>query len=243
MENNRNFFITIALSVLILTLWQVFYMNPKIETERETARIEQERIAAEQKAAAAGRPERPALATPAQPQASIPGAPATQAAVADRAQALAASGRVAIDTPNLKGSINLTGARIDDISLKHYRVTVEPNSPIIELLNPQALPSGFYSEIGFVGSDATGAVPGPDTVWTAEANASLTPDDADCTHLRQRQGPDLQAHHRGRSGLHVHRVGHGDERRRRRRDAVELWPHHPLRQAGCTPRSTCCTRV
>ena len=29
MENNRNFFITIALSVLILTLWQVFYMNPR----------------------------------------------------------------------------------------------------------------------------------------------------------------------------------------------------------------------
>ena len=26
MENNRNFFITIALSVLILTLWQVFYI-------------------------------------------------------------------------------------------------------------------------------------------------------------------------------------------------------------------------
>ena len=179
METNRNFFITIALSVLILTLWQVFYMNPKIEAERETARIEQERIAAEQKAAGqAGTPAAdgtPGVATPAQPQAGIPGAPATQAAVADRAQAIAASGRVAIDTPNLKGSINLTGARIDDISLKNYRVTVEPNSPIIELLNPQALPSGFYSEIGFVGSDATGAVPGPDTVWTAAANASLTP--------------------------------------------------------------------
>ena len=44
MENNRNFFITIALSVLILTLWQVFYMNPRIETEREA------RVAAEQAA-------------------------------------------------------------------------------------------------------------------------------------------------------------------------------------------------
>jgi YidC/Oxa1 family membrane protein insertase len=179
MENNRNFFITIALSVLILTLWQVFYMNPKIERERETARIEQERVAAEQQAAgqqAAGQAATPA---PAQPQpgqpASIPGAPATQAAVADRAQAIAASGRIALDTPSLEGSINLVGARIDDISLKQYRVTVDPNSPIIQLLNPQALPSGFYGEIGFVGSDATGAVPGPDTVWTAEPNAKLTP--------------------------------------------------------------------
>jgi YidC/Oxa1 family membrane protein insertase len=173
MENNRNFFITIALSVLILTLWQVFYMNPKIESERETARIEQERVAAEQKAA--GQPATPGAGTPAQPQAGIPGAPAQQVAVENRAQALAASGRIAIDTPSLKGSLNLTGARIDDISLKDYRVTVDPNSPIIELLNPQPLPSGFYSEIGFVGSDATGAVPGPDTVWTAEGNAALTP--------------------------------------------------------------------
>ena len=44
MQNNRNFFITIALSVLILTLWQVFYMNPRIEKEREQARIEAERV-------------------------------------------------------------------------------------------------------------------------------------------------------------------------------------------------------
>ena len=43
MENNRNFFITIALSVLILTLWQVFYMNPRIEAQREAARVEQAR--------------------------------------------------------------------------------------------------------------------------------------------------------------------------------------------------------
>ncbi|AWC25701.1 Oxa1Ec [Aminobacter sp. MSH1] len=174
MENNRNFFITIALSVLILTLWQVFYMNPRIETQRETARIEAERVAQEQKAAQpAGTT--PGSATPAAPQAGIPGAPTTQAAIADRAQAISGSGRVALDTPSLKGSINLTGARIDDISLKHYRVTVEPNSPVIELLNPQALPSGFYGEIGFVGSEATGAVPGPDTVWTAEGNQTLTP--------------------------------------------------------------------
>ncbi|RUU49063.1 membrane protein insertase YidC, partial [Mesorhizobium sp. M2C.T.Ca.TU.002.02.1.1] len=51
MENNRNFFITIALSVLILTLWQVFYMNPKMEQQREQARIEQQRVEAQKKEA------------------------------------------------------------------------------------------------------------------------------------------------------------------------------------------------
>lgn len=173
MENNRNFFITIALSVLILTLWQVFYMNPRVETQREAARIEAERVAQQQPAQ---QPAGPAGTVPTQPQTGVPGTPATPgAAPADRAQALTASNRVAIDTPSLKGSLNLNGARIDDLSLKHYRVTVEPDSPIIELLNPQSLPSGFYSEIGFVGNDATGAVPGPDTVWTVEGNPTLTP--------------------------------------------------------------------
>ena len=174
MENNRNFFITIALSVLILTLWQVFYMNPRVETQREAARVQAERVAQEQQAA---QPAGTAGSVPAtQPQAGVPGTPTVQgAAPADRAQAVATSNRVAIDTPSLKGSINLTGARVDDLSLKDYRVTVEPNSPIIELLNPQSLPSGFYGEVGFVGSEATGTVPGPDTVWTAEGNQTLTP--------------------------------------------------------------------
>ena len=33
--NNRNLFLTIGLSVLILTLWQIFYVNPQIEAERQ----------------------------------------------------------------------------------------------------------------------------------------------------------------------------------------------------------------
>ncbi|MER8695431.1 membrane protein insertase YidC, partial [Mesorhizobium opportunistum] len=62
MENNRNFFITIALSVLILTLWQVFYMNPRVEQQREAAKIEQQRVEEQKKAAEAANP---GAATPA----------------------------------------------------------------------------------------------------------------------------------------------------------------------------------
>lgn len=171
MENNRNFFITIALSVLILTLWQVFYMNPRIEAQRETARIEASRD--QDKKAAEGAT--PGTETTAQPGA-IPNASGTaEATPAGREEALAATGRVKIETASLQGSINLTGARFDDLRLKHYRETVDPNSPEIELLNPSALPNGYFVEIGFVGSDQTGPVPGPDTVWSVEGNPTLTP--------------------------------------------------------------------
>ena len=47
---------------------------------------------------------------------------------------LAASPRIAIDTPRLNGSIALKGARIDDLALMQYRETVDPNSPAIVLL-------------------------------------------------------------------------------------------------------------
>jgi YidC/Oxa1 family membrane protein insertase len=175
MENNRNFFITIALSVLILTLWQVFYMNPKIEGEREAARVQQERLAAEQQTPQA--PQTPAQVgdAPSAPAGAVPGAPAGMASAESRDAAVAASQRVKIDTPSLIGSINLTGARLDDIRLKRYHVTVDDNSPTIELLNPQSLPNGYFAEIGFVGNADAGVMPGADTVWTVEGIQTLTP--------------------------------------------------------------------
>ncbi len=177
MENNRNFFITIALSVLILTLWQVFYMNPRIESEREVARI-----AAEQAEAQAPQPTQPDVPPaaggsdlPGGQAPSVPGGGAGVPGALSRQDAIAAGSRLVIDTPRLSGSINLTGGRIDDLILKDYRTTVEKDSPHIELLNPSSLPDGFYAEVGFIGSEAAGALPGPDTVWTADATARLTP--------------------------------------------------------------------
>jgi YidC/Oxa1 family membrane protein insertase len=174
MENNRNFFITIGLSVLILTLWQVFYMNPKIEAERETARIKQEQVEVE-KAAAPASPRVSGANVPAQPQGTVPGGAGGVPGAETRDAAVASSQRVKIDTPSLSGSINLTGARIDDVRLKRYHVTVDDASPTIELLNPSGLPNGYFAEIGFVGNAETGTVPGAETVWTVEGNRTLTP--------------------------------------------------------------------
>ncbi len=176
MQNNRNFFITIILSVLILTLWQVFYMNPRIEAQREAARIEAEQNPASQKPATETANSGAAQSGQTSSQATIPNAPASdQAAVGgSRDQALSANKRVVIDTPSLSGSINLTGARLDDLSLKHYTETVDKNSPKIVLLNPSTLNDGYFAEIGFSGSPEAGTLPGPDTQWSVEGNNTLT---------------------------------------------------------------------
>ncbi|MER8535511.1 membrane protein insertase YidC [Mesorhizobium sp. M1005] len=173
MENNRNFFITIALSVLILALWQYFYVMPRSEMQREAARIEEQRVAEQKKAAQGTSPG--ASETPVQPGA-IPSAPGGDAVTpASRDQAIASTSRVKIDTPSLEGSINLTGARLDDLKLKHYTETVDKNSPKIALLNPESLPNGYFAEIGFVGEDKVGTLPGPKTVWNVDGNPTLTP--------------------------------------------------------------------
>ncbi len=159
------------MSILILTVWQVFYMNPRIERDREVARIEQERLAQEDTATTPGE----GVAIPGAPAGNVPGG-ALGVGAASRDSALAAGGRVRIDTPSLTGSINLTGARIDDLLLKDYRVTVEKDSPIIDLLNPAALPTGYFAEIGYTGGATPQDFPGPDAVWSVEGQPVLTAD-------------------------------------------------------------------
>ncbi len=76
-----------------------------------------------------------------------------------------AAQRVAIDTPTLKGSINLKGARIDDLILAKYGETVAKNSPPIRLLTPSGAPDAYF--VGFSWGNNGLNPPAPDTVWQA----------------------------------------------------------------------------
>jgi YidC/Oxa1 family membrane protein insertase len=105
-----------------------------------------------------------------QPQASpVTNAPA---AVRDRAIVLRESQRIPIRTPRLAGSINLTGARIDDLLLTSEHETIDPGSPPVRLFAPAGAAGAYFSGFGWTGQGT--AFPGPATVWTASGNA-LTP--------------------------------------------------------------------
>ncbi|KQV84113.1 membrane protein insertase YidC [Rhizobium sp. Root1220] len=165
MQNNRNYFIAIALSVLIVLGWQFLYMNPRIEAQRkaEQARKAQQQTEQTQAPAAGG-------TSPAQPNGAAPTATTTPSLI----DALAKSPRITIDTAALAGSINLAGARLDDLKLKGYHETVDDSSPIITLFSPSETKDGYFAELGYIGGDATGSVPGPSTLWTAPEGAKLT---------------------------------------------------------------------
>lgn len=90
----------------------------------------------------------------------------------DRAAVIGDAPRVAIETPKLKGSISLKGARIDDLELTSHRVTIKKGSPSVDLLSPAGSKLSYYAGFGWTG---TGTVtPTPDTLWQAD-KTKLTP--------------------------------------------------------------------
>ena len=76
--------------------------------------------------------------------------------------------RLQVRAPRVQGSVNLIGARLDDLVLRDYREQVTPDSPLVRLLEPRADPQPYYAQFGWSGEDGV-RVPDPDAVWTASA--------------------------------------------------------------------------
>ena len=85
-----------------------------------------------------------------------------------RATVLASTPRVRIETPSLQGSINLQGARIDDLVLLRERQTIDKNSPPVRLLSPAGAPGGYFASFGWTGEGVD--APPADAVWKPSAS-------------------------------------------------------------------------
>jgi len=83
----------------------------------------------------------------------------------DRGAVLAESPRIVIATPRLAGSINLKGARIDDLTLKGYKETIERGSPDVRLFAPSGAPAAYFAAFGWSGTEA----PPADALYTASS--------------------------------------------------------------------------
>src|SRR4051794_26831693 len=166
MNDQKNMILAISLSALVLIAWQYFVGLPQANKQRQIAQEQ----SLEHNQPVPGAPPADTQAPP------VPGVKnATPAGPSvTREAALAASPRIAIDTPSLHGSIALKGGRIDDLSLIRYRETVDPSSPPIVLLAPSGSPQPFYAEFGWIGANGSNAkVPGGDTDWRQDGNGAL----------------------------------------------------------------------
>jgi YidC/Oxa1 family membrane protein insertase len=103
------------------------------------------------------------------------GAPSANGASGSAESVPANVPRVQIQAPQVEGSISLLGARIDDLVLKDYRETTEPNSPLVRLLEPRSQAHPYYVQYGWTAPDGeTVKVPGNDTTWSASADTLTT---------------------------------------------------------------------
>lgn len=158
-ENNRNLFLVVILSVIVLGVWQYFIAGPamKAEEARQAHLTHEERAHAPQTAP------------------SVPGAGVSTGHVS-RTQALVAGGaRIAIDTPTVDGSLLLKGARFDDLRLKKYHLSVDPKSPEIILLAPKNTDFPYYADFGWIAGETHQKMPDESTPWREVDGGKLTP--------------------------------------------------------------------
>ncbi len=172
-SDHKNTIIAVVLSAVVLIAWQYFVGLPQMEKQKQIAQQQQQ----EHVQPAPGAQQSPA-AKPAQ-QGAVPQAPGAPGAAVPgsqpREEVLAASPRVAVNTPLLQGSISLRGGRIDDLALLKFRETVDPNSPPIVLLAPSGSPQPFYAEFGWVGGPGSAVkLPDANSTWTQEGSGALT---------------------------------------------------------------------
>ena len=148
-QNNKNLFLAIALSFLVILGWSWFFPPPEPVVDPNA-----------QTAAQTAAPATPAPAPSAEAVAPVPTA-----------------ARLDIDTPEVEGSISLLGGRIDDLSLKSYRVSLDPGAEIVRLLSPVGEPHSYYALYGWVPGGALefADVPGASTEWTLVEGDTLAP--------------------------------------------------------------------
>ena len=157
MDNQRNLIFAVVLCGIMILLYDAaisyFYPAPP-ETEQVERATTPEQRAAQEIAEETGV------------------APGLAQQAVDLDEALSSGNRVAIDAPRVEGSINLVGARIDDIELKDHRATVDEDSGPVQLFAPAGTPIQNFAQFGFVGEGTD--VPDASTVWQASGE-TLSP--------------------------------------------------------------------
>ena len=76
----------------------------------------------------------------------------------------------------ISGSINLVGAKIDNLILLKYKQTIKPDSKNITLLSPAGNKGVYYAEFGWLTNNKNIEVPDNKSIWKADKKV-LSPND------------------------------------------------------------------
>ncbi|MFK7765572.1 MAG: membrane protein insertase YidC [Roseobacter sp.] len=162
-DQNKNLILATALSFIVILVWFVLFPPPEPDAPLTSETVSELT---------------PDAATGILPSVTTD-APAAVSTTDETARnALEQAPRVEIATDRLSGSVSLLGGRIDDLSLKDYRVTQDDDAEIVTVLAPVGSADPYYALYGWAagaGVDPT-AVPGPNTEWTQVGSNALDVD-------------------------------------------------------------------
>ena len=156
-DQNKNLILATVLSLVVIMVWFVLFPPPEPVVD----------------------PNAPAVTQTDAPNAATPPSAVDVAADPAAAEAAAAQAapRLTVDTPELAGSISLVGARLDDLKLKAYRETIDPQSETVRLLAPVGQENAYYALSGWgpAGDLDYADVPGANTEWRPAGGGTLAP--------------------------------------------------------------------
>jgi len=150
--DSKNVLMAIVLSTLVLVFWATFFEPPPIE-----------RQIAEDEITKSEEPSSPSIEK------------VELSKKITRDDTIDSVARVKIENNNIKGSISLQGAIIDDIIFKNYKESLESDQKVI-FLNPKSSDEGYYIETGWASnSNEKLKLPLDNTIWKVKGNKVLTP--------------------------------------------------------------------
>ncbi|MFK7761247.1 MAG: membrane protein insertase YidC [Candidatus Midichloriaceae bacterium] len=168
MSNNLRTILAAVLSMVILILWQNYFSKPESSSNtKDNSVINKERTIDEFKFDDIGDFENKALDRP----------------IIDKPK----GGKVKFNNNMISGSINLLGARIDDLILLEYKQTVKKGSKDVVLLSPAGTKEVYYTEFGWLSNDRNIELPNNKSIWHADKE-TLNPHDKVTLSWKNRGG-------------------------------------------------------
>ena len=152
--DTKNVLMAVVLSTIVLVFWATFFEPPPPPIEKQIA---ENQITKDE-------------------ETSSPSIEKTELSKKiSRNDAIDSANRVKIENKNIKGSLSLQGAIIDDILFKNYKKSLNSDEKVI-FLNPKSSSEGYYIETGWASnSNEKLKLPLDNTIWKARSNRILSP--------------------------------------------------------------------
>ena len=148
----KNVLFSVVLSTIVLIFWAIFFEPPVVEDQNVTNEIVKNEDSSS-----------PSIDLKEEKNEVV------------RSNVINNTNRVKLENQNIKGSISLEGAIIDDIIFKNYKESLGSENKVV-FLNPKNSPNEYFVETGWAsGGTEKVKVPASKTIWKTKGNRYLSP--------------------------------------------------------------------